>query len=232
MFIKQGSHPHLSTLTRQANRIRCGRRYSQCHWKQWNYTINYEQGDGGLAKKLGVSVEEARARKRIYFDQYPEVEKFIEATHQRCRSMLEVLTILGRKRRLLDSDADWYDAYFSRKTGKWVPEHPGPLAARALRQSVNSRIQGSAADVARMAQIRCEEDHILAGLGVRQLLQIHDEVLFEVPTKYLKEGCTRIQELMEKPFLDIPERLGLNFRELPVPLDVDIGYGESWSEAH
>jgi DNA polymerase-1 len=200
--------------------------------KTIGFGVNYEQGDMALAAKLGVSVEEARKRKRIYFDQYLSVEKFIEKTHQQCRYLLEVLTILGRKRRLRDSDADWRDAYFNRKIGEWIPERPGPLAARALRQGGNSRIQGSAADIVKLAQIRCMEDSKLEELGVRQILQVHDEILFEVPTENLKEGCERIKTITESPFYDLPERLGLNFRKLPIPLDVDIGHGESWMEAH
>lgn len=200
--------------------------------KTIGFGINYGEGDRALARKLGIPLEEAQDRKGIYFGQYQKVEEFINQTHQDCRDFKEVFTILGRKRRLLESDADWKAPFFSRKQGKWIPERPGPLAARALRQAVNSIIQGSAADVARCAQIRCEEDDVLRDLGVQQILQIHDEILFEVPYENLEEGCERIRNVMQQPFADLPDRLGLGFSDLPVPLNVDVGHGEAWSEAH
>jgi len=200
--------------------------------KSIGFGINYGEGDMALAAKLGIEVEEARNKKEIYFQPYPGVKAFIEGTHERCRDMLEVSTILGRKRRLLDANLDWKEGFYSQKWGKYIPERPGKHAARALRQAVNTIIQGSAADVARLAQIRCEESLGLHSLGIAQILQIHDEILFEVPNEHLEEGCELIQEIMEAPFEDLPERLGLPFRDLPVPLGVDIGRGEAWSEAH
>jgi DNA polymerase-1 len=200
--------------------------------KAIGFGINYGKGDNALAADLGITKEEAAERKKEYFAPYPEVEKFIDFTHNYCREFLEVSTILGRKRRLPEADHDWREGFYSRKQRRWVPERPGPTAARALRQDVNSIIQGSAADVARLAQIECEQSEELEALGVRQILQIHDEILFEVPTEYLKEGCGVIKDVMERPFWNLPERLGLDFRELSIPLDVDIGTGEAWSEAH
>lgn len=229
--IGQGSQSRLGALTRQAN-CTSSRRYSQCRWKQRSNTINYGKGDRALADDLGITQEEAAERKAKYFEPYPNVRKFIEFTHNFCREFREVSTILGRKRRLPDADHDWRDGFYSQRERRWVPERPSPIAARALRQDVNSVIQGSAADVARMAQIECEESERLRELGVRQILQIHDEILFEVPTEYLDESCRVIRDVMEHPFRNLPERLGLEFRELAVPLDVDIGHGEAWSEAH
>lgn len=207
-------------------------RYSQCPWKQGNNTINYGKGDRALAADLGITKEEAAERRREYFAPYPKVEKFIDFTHRYCREYQEVSTILGRKRRLPEANHDWYEGFYSQKQAQWVPERPGPIAARALRQDVSSIVQGSAADVVRLAQIECEQSEELRALGVRQILQIHDEILFEIPAEYLKESCEVIKDIMERPFWNLPERLGLEFRELSVPLDVDIGHGEAWSEAH
>jgi len=109
---------------------------------------------------------------------------------------------------------------------------------------VNAIIQGSAAEVARLAQILCEpkvmreiglHDELsqrIEQVGARQLLQVHDEVLFEVPTENLKEGIEVLSRSMEAPFRYVPELLGIDFDELSIPLDVDAGYGEAWSEAH
>ena len=200
--------------------------------KTIGFGLNYGEGVRAMAAKLKCSMEDAKAKIETYFKPYPRVREFIESTHEFCRDYKEVSTVLGRKRRLLEADADWKEGFYHRGRGEWVPERPGRLAARALRQAVNSIIQGSAADVARMAQIRCEESEELHDLGARQILQIHDEILFEVPDENLEEGCEVIKGLMENPFIDLPERVGLDFRDLPVPLDVDVGKGEAWSEAH
>lgn len=216
------------------------RRYSQCPEKSGIYTLNYGEGIRAMAEKLGCSKEEAQEKVDTYFRPYPSVKKFIEDTHKECRDTLYVSTILGRKRRLHDADADWKEGYYSHRLRKVIPERPGPLSARALRQAVNSRIQGSAASVARCAQLRCEGIGIweneyseaLRELGVEQTLQVHDELIFEVPNENLEEGCALIQEAMETPFEQLPEILGLQFRDLPVPLDVDVGRGKSWAEAH
>ena len=93
--------------------------------------------------------------------------------------------------------------------------------ARAERQSVNSRIQGSAADVARRAMISCEFDPVLANMGVQMLLQIHDELIFEVPEESVQEALPVIKHKMEHP---------LGF-DLSVPLDCDGGSGYSWASA-
>jgi len=212
--------------------------------KSIGFGINYGEGDRALAEKLGISIQEAKARKEKYFEPYPRVREFIEATHQECRETLEVHTLLGRKRRLFDADLDWKPGFYSNRYRKWVPERPGKGAARALRQDVNSIIQGSAADAARLAQILCEpsvaneiglyDEHIeqIDQLGIKQLLQVHDEIIFEVPTEHLHEGIDCLSRSMERPFRFIPEMTGMDFRELSIPLDVDAGYGESWAEAH
>lgn len=200
--------------------------------KEVGFGLNYGKGDNALAEELGISREEAQEKKRKYFKPYPGVEAFITNTHQQSRETLEVATILGHKRRLLDADADWRGGYYDLRQRREVPERPGPLAARALRQDVNSIIQGSAANITKLAQLLCEENPELTSLGAVQILQIHDEILFEVPTEYLKECCEKIKGVMQKPCIDLPERLGYDFRELAVPLDVDVGHGEAWSEAH
>jgi DNA polymerase-1 len=209
--------------------------------KTIGFGLNYSKGKRALAEDLGCSVEEAEEKIERYFAPYPRVQQFIEETHQFCRQELEVYTYIGRIRRLVDANADWRDGYFNPREKKWTPERPGRLAARALRQDVNSRIQGGAADVARLAQLRLEgggdwesrESERLRDLGVRQILQIHDEIMMEVPPENLEEAIPLITELMEHPFEPLPEILkGFPFRELSIPLGVDIGHGESWTEAH
>jgi len=200
--------------------------------KSIGFGINYGEGDWALAAKLGITVDEARARKEKYFKPYPRVRDFIADTHDFVRKNKYVQGFLGHKRRLPDANHDWQPGYWSPKQRRYVPERPGKLAARALRQDVNSRIQGGAAVIAKLAQLRCENDPVLRDLGAEQLLQIHDEILFEIPDENLKECCSRIKDLMEHPLEEIPEMLGVPIRELSVPLDVDLGTGTSWMEAH
>jgi len=223
-----------------------GLKIDKLEWPEWvprivgyrqdsktiGFGIVYGQGDDALAKKLGISREEAGIRKMKFFEPFPQVQEFIEETHRRCRYELQVDTLLGRLRRLVDADSDWLEPQYDYKTREMLPERPGPLASRALRQDVNSRIQGTAAEIAKLAQILTENDSGLKNLGVEQLLQVHDEILFEIPNENLDEACGRIKNIMSRPLQDIPERLGLNFRELSVPLDVDVGRGESWAQAH
>ena len=91
----------------------------------------------------------------------------------------------------------------------------------ARRQSVNSIIQGSAADLTNEAMIRCESDPELRRLGVRMLLQVHDELVFEVPDdpKFIEPAKKRIKELME--YLD----------DLEVPIEISMGTGANWEDA-
>jgi len=126
-----------------------------------------------------------------------------------------VETILGRPRRFIEMIP----------LGKVTREHmcgeERRIVAQCERQSVNAIIQGSAADVARMAMILCEFNPDLREMGVQMLLQIHDELVFEVPVDCVKDAIPIIRECMEHPFED----------DLSVPLDVDIGYGFSWASA-
>jgi DNA polymerase I-like protein with 3'-5' exonuclease and polymerase domains len=135
---------------------------------------------------------------------YPGVGFWIEDTREMCREELAVYTVLGHPRRLPD--------IVSRDRG---------LAAQAERQSGNSRIQGSAADITNEAMLRCEGDEELRALGVRMLLQVHDELVFEVPNhpRYIEPAKRRIKELMENPF---PMR---------VPIEIDMDVADSWGDA-
>lgn len=209
--------------------------------KTIGFGLNYGKGKRALAQDLGCTVEEAEEKIAKYFAPYPQVQQFIEDTHGFTRRNLEAYTYLGHIRRLTDANADWKEGFFNPRTREMVPPRPGPLAARALRQDVNSRIQGGAADIAKLAQLRIEgggdwesrESKRLRQLGARQILQIHDEIMMEIPPESLEEAIPLITKLMEHPFEPLPDILkGFPFRELSIPLGVDIGHGESWSEAH
>lgn len=229
--IRLGSHSRKRSLTRQAKGVVFGvtyttvrptshrtytpRRYSQCPGKPGNCTLNYGEGIKKLAKQLGVSTEKAAQYKEQYFEPYPSVRDFIYGTHHAIKFDHGVETILGRPRRFPEM------------------EHLGQLhrgdmrgsekatMAQCERQSVNSIIQGSAADVAKMAMILCDNDPVLRSLGADLLLQVHDELIFEVPEEAIQEAQEVAIERMEHPFSE----------DLVVPLAVDAGHGYSWASA-
>jgi DNA polymerase-1 len=187
--------------------------------KNIGFGLNYGEGPQKLGKTLGVSKDRAKELMAQYFKPYPRVQEFIEGVHSFILDNAMVETILGRPRRfhemheigkMLDKCSRWH-----------LPGTAKMNLARAERQSVNSVIQGSAADVAKMAMIKCEFDPRLSRLGAQQLLQVHDELLFEVPEETADEVMAIVCENMEHPFGD----------DLLVPLDVDGGKGYSWSSA-
>jgi len=190
---------------------------------------------------LGITKEEAESRIEDYFRPYPGVRAFIDDTHDSVAEIGEVYTIVGRKRRLPEAVSDWREGFYGANC-RWVERRPGPYGAQAMRQSVNSRIQGSVGDILKLAQLRIEgiegfeNEHAerLRELGYQQLLQIHDEVLGEEPDEpgVDEEVNRHLLAVMENPLVDMPERLGMPMRKLKVPLTVDIGSGRTWIEAH
>lgn len=183
--------------------------------KAIGFGINYGEGDRALAEKLGISVQEAKDKKEQYFRPYPNVQRFIEHVHAEMARTGILETIMGRPRRFPEM-LELGPIPYWQLTG-----HERKARARAERQGVNSVIQGSAADVAKFAMLKCEHDEDLADMRVRQLLQVHDEIIFEVPERHVEEALYVIQDDMEHPF---------EF-DLSVPLAVDIGTGRSWLEA-
>lgn len=183
--------------------------------KTIGFGLNYGEGIKKLAKTLNVSEERAKELKEIYFRPYPSVKSFISSVHAFIRDEYMVETILGRPRRFPDLKG------LRNIQRKFLTGHEKQLLAMCERQSVNSIIQGSAADVARMAMINCERSSRLRKLGVEMLLQVHDELIFEVPEECVDEARPLIVECMEHPF-----DYGLS-----VPLSVDVGVGTSWSGA-
>ena len=140
----------------------------------------------------------------VLYEIYPGLGAFIEATHELCRKELVVYTVAGHPRRLPD--------IISNDRGR---------SSQAERQSVNVLPQGSGADIVNEAMLKCEGDEELRRMGVRLLLQIHDELIFECPDidEVVERAKARVKVLMENPY---PMR---------VPILVDIGDGPSWGQA-
>jgi DNA polymerase-1 len=182
------------------------------------YGIGPQKLAGQLTDELKreVTKEEAALNIKKYFGAFPGVEDFIKATHRYCHQTEFVQTILGRKRRLPQINA--------KGGGGQTGDDAKGIVAEARRQSVNSIIQGTASDVAKAAMLRAENDEVLRSYGAELLLQIHDELIFEVDDnpQVVEAVKNRVKELMEDPF---------NGYKLNVPLTTEAHSGYTWTEA-
>jgi DNA polymerase-1 len=168
--------------------------------KMVNYGIVYGLTDYGLADRLQIPREEAAVFIATYFERFPAVRRFIEATIARAEEQGYVTTLLGRRRQIPELRA-----------------HNRQQHALGERLAVNTVIQGTAADIIKVAMVRCHR--ALAGLRSRLILQIHDELMIEGPP----------EEVDEVRAILAAEMVGA--WELDPPLAIDIGVGHSWLDA-
>jgi DNA polymerase-1 len=170
--------------------------------KRINFGLLYGMGAFSLARDLGVSTGEAKEFIEAYFAQFPGVRATLEGVVEGARQKGFVTTIFGRERPIPEIRAS-----------------NGMVRANAERMAQNAPFQGSAADIVKRAMVVIDGALRAAGLETRMLLQVHDELLFEVPDAELTEARRRIVEAMESA------------AELAVPLKVDVGIGKNWLEA-
>jgi DNA polymerase-1 len=171
--------------------------------KTVNFGIIYGMGARGLAQSLGIGVEEARRFIDDYFAKYPGVRRFIDETIARAKRDKAVATLLGRARQLPD-----------------ITSSDRRAQAFAERTAVNTPIQGTAADIIKTAMVQIDRRLGERGLRAGMIMQVHDELLFEVPPAELDEVKAIVRSGMEDAI------------RLAVPLKVDIGVGKNWLEAH
>ncbi len=174
--------------------------------KTVNFGIIYGMSEFRLAREQDMTREEARAFIDAYFDRYPGVREYIDAVTKEVQQTGIVRTLYGRIRRfpeLLSSDS----------SSRMVRE-------ALLRQAVNATIQGTAADIVKRAMIRVDERLRAEGFATRMLLQVHDELLFEAPLDEIDAVSKVVQETME------------GAATLSVPLRVQVGTANNWSDAH
>ncbi len=175
--------------------------------KAINFGIIYGISAFGLANQLGISREEAGAYIRKYFERFPGIRDYMEAIKKSVRADGYVTTIFGRRCH--------------------YPRIASPNAAeRAFneRAAINAPIQGSAADIIRRAMIRMEGALTDAGLPSKMLLQVHDELIFEVA----EADVERTIEVVRKIMVDAPHPAV----QMSVPLHVDARAAANWDEAH
>jgi DNA polymerase-1 len=171
--------------------------------KEVNFGIMYGIGPFGLAHRLETSQTEAKEIITRYFERFPKVKQYINDTIAGARKTGYVSTLIGRRRYLPD-----------------ITSRNQNIRGNAERQAINMPIQGTSADMIKIAMIRVDEAITKKGLESRMLLQVHDELVFEIPSKEKKEMEKLVKEKMQ------------NAMELSVPLKVEVGTGTDWLEAH
>ena len=175
--------------------------------KAINFGIIYGISAFGLANQLSIEREEAGAYIKKYFERFPGIRDYMDETREFCRKHGYVLTLFGRKCHYPDIKAS-----------------NASIRAFNERAAINARLQGSAADIIRRAMLRMEDELDKAKLKAQMLLQVHDELIFEVPDGEVKKTIPIVKSVMEKaPHPAI---------SLHVPLQVDARAAANWDEAH
>jgi DNA polymerase-1 len=169
--------------------------------KAVNFGIVYGISDFGLSRDLGITRKEAAAFIDKYYDRYPGVKQYMEKTIAQAREQGYVTTILNRRRYLPD-------LFSSNRNVRNFGE----------RTAMNTPIQGSAADIIKLAMLGVDREIRARGLNVSIVLQVHDELIFELPEAELEKAAAMIKFCMENAY------------ELNVPLEVDMKYGRNWYE--
>jgi DNA polymerase-1 len=175
------------------------RRYA----KMINFGLIYGMSAFGLATRLGIPRGEAQRYVELYFQRYPGVRNYMEQTRQQARERGYVETVFGRRLYLND--------IHSRNSG---------LRQGAERAAINAPMQGTAADIIKRAMIEVDRWLTSSGIAARLLLQVHDELVFEVRRDVVDEVSARTRELMS------------NAAQLSTSLKVDVGVGDNWDQAH
>jgi DNA polymerase-1 len=175
--------------------------------KAINFGIIYGISAFGLANQLGIPREEAGAYIKKYFERFPGIRAYMDSTKEFCRKNGYVLTVFGRK------------CHYPEITAS----NPS-IRAFNERAAINARLQGSAADIIRRAMIRMDAALAKERLNAQMLLQVHDELIFEVPDDEVPRTLEVVKRVMEEAPLPAVA--------LSVPLQVDARAADNWDEAH
>ena len=167
--------------------------------KEVNFGVMYGLGARGLAQRTDLDFNEARNFIDQYFILYEEVKNFLDSTKEQAHQDKFVETLFGRKRYIPDIDTK-------------MPM----LRAAAERMAINMPVQGTAADLMKMAMIRLNGELKKISSQTRILLQVHDEVVLEIPEKDIDKISKKVKDVME------------SFYQLKVPIKVDVSVGKNW----
>jgi len=170
--------------------------------KAINFGLMYGMSAFGLAKQLNVTRKEAQGYMNSYFEQYPKVADFMKNIKEQAKENFYVDTLFERR------------LYFPE-----IKNRNGRIRAGAERAAINAPMQGSAADIIKKAMLVVHEE-IKNNQDIRMIMQVHDELVFEIRESQTKELTALIKNLMESAV------------KLDIPLKVDTGIGDNWDEAH
>ena len=172
------------------------------HAKAINFGLIYGMSAFGLTRTTNLTLAEAENFVKAYFQEFPGVKAYLDGIRKSAAEIGYVETLLGRKR------------YF--------PQLKNPVTAqvrsRAEREAINAPIQGTAADILKIAMIRLPDAIEKAKLNAKILVQVHDELLLECSEDELKETIRVVREIMENAF------------ELSIPLETDVAWGKNWGD--
>jgi len=195
---------HLSTASKVFNvEIKNVSREQRSNAKTVNFGIIYGVSAFGLSNQTNLSRSESKDLIESYFKAYPQLKNYISNQINFARENGYVETILGRRRYLKD-----------------INSRNPIVRGGAERNAVNAPVQGSAADIIKIAMIRISDKIKLNNFKSKMLVQVHDELIFEIYKPELQKMKELIKKEMESVFT------------LNVPLIVDVGMGENWHEAH
>lgn len=172
------------------------------HAKAINFGLIYGMSAFGLTRTTELTLAEAENFVKAYFDEFPGVKRFLDNLRRVAAEKGYVETMLGRRR------------YFPQLKQAATPQ----VKARAEREAINAPIQGTAADIMKVAMIRLMPALRKAGLEAKVLLQVHDELLLECPEKELDQTVAVTRSIMEGAF------------KLDIPLETDASYGKNWGK--
>lgn len=171
--------------------------------KAINFGLIYGMSAFGLAQQLGLSRNQAQAYIDLYFTRYPGVKQYMDNIREQARQQGYVETLFGRRLYLPDINA-----------------RNAAQRQYAERTAINAPMQGTAADIIKRAMLACDAWITENGAVVKMIMQVHDELVFEVAESQLQSTIDAVRNIMS------------NAAELKVPLLVDVGYGENWDQAH
>jgi DNA polymerase-1 len=168
-----------------------------------NFGLIYGMSPFGLARNLGIERHAANSYVERYFQRYPGVRRFMDDTRAQARELGYVETVFGRRLYLPD-----------------IRSGNPQLRQYAERSAINAPMQGTAADIIKRAMIAIDAWGTRTGSPARLIMQVHDELVFEVPGELAADFGEVLREHM------------VNAAALSVPLKVDVGIGANWDEAH
>ncbi|MDB9946725.1 DNA polymerase I [Gammaproteobacteria bacterium] len=171
--------------------------------KAINFGLIYGMSAFGLTRQLGITRHEAQAYLDTYFERYTGVREYMDSTKKLAKKNLYVETILGRKLHVTEINAS-----------------NGLRRQAAERAAINAPLQGSAADIIKKAMIDVDEWIGEDNPNIKMIMQVHDELIFEVKKDFAEEALTHVISLMERTV------------KLDIPLIVDANQGANWNEAH